>query len=56
MEATSARIKVPARFVTTQNKAFLTNLFPRFSNLVQVQPTPTLTITLRTATGSATLV
>ena len=53
--ATHAATKVPARFATTQNKGFPTDLLLPFSNLVQVQPTPTLTIMMPTAMGSVTL-
>ena len=56
MTGTPAATKVPARFATTQSKAFLTDLLRAFSNHVRVQPTLTLTTTLRIATASATLV
>ncbi|CAD6577675.1 MAG: hypothetical protein ASARMPREDX12_008451 [Alectoria sarmentosa] len=50
---TPAVTQVPARSVTTQNKTSRMDLLRLFLNLVQVQPTPTLTTTLRIATDNA---
>ena len=52
--ATHAATKAPAPSATTPNQAFRTDRRPHSSNLARGQPTRTPTITMPTATDSAT--